>query len=148
MRTIFTTKDSRRLCLFIQVNGKTHEVQFAAPMLGNKPDKEAIFTTYNDALSDALKKHSYYNRIFFLKKEIPDEAKIQAIEPNAGSTAIDYNALCDCSKDIVTAEQVTNIAEARAFIQMHYGDVIPGRSVDEIKRHAATKYNVLFPNWR
>ena len=89
----------------------------------------------------ALKAHPDYNVVFFLKDEPKKEyevvvEKVKTIE--------------DELKDPATAvydETVTTKGMAVAYIQGNYDDVFTATTVEEMKREAARKWNVIFKNW-
>ncbi len=144
MKTTFTLNDHSRLELYvIRANGQGSTVRFVPPVLfGNVG--VSTFTTNDDALAAAIKKHPYYGQIVFLREEVANAAETPKTVTVAESK--DYAALCDATKPIVTVDAVTSIAAANHWLQSEHGQVFSSKKIDDIKSEAASKYNTLFPN--
>ena len=100
---------------------------------------ESLYSTADDAMVQALKNHKYYGVYFFLKSE---DAPVLINEVT--------KTIEDELKDPATAvndETVTTKGMALAYIQGHYDDVFTTSTVEEMKREAARKWNVIFKNW-
>lgn len=100
---------------------------------------ESLYSTADDAMVQALKNHKYYGVYFFLKSEdapvlINEEEK--AIEDD----------LADPENAIIV-ESVTTKGMAVAYIQGMYGESFTATTVEDMKREAAQKWNVIFPKW-
>lgn len=140
MLTIFTTHCPLNLEIFVNVNGKFRSAKFTFPVIyGNKG--VSTFSTDSVDMVNALKKHPDFNVVFFLKDEpktieVAEESKPKTIE--------------DELRDPETAvydETVTTKGMAVAYIQGNYDDVFTATTVEEMKREAARKWNVIFKNW-
>jgi hypothetical protein len=138
----FTIDDSRNLTLSLKVNGRTRWVSFTFPVLyGNKG--VSTFSTNEMVLVEALKAHPEYGSLFYIK-EGDEGAEKEAIVTEVIKTIEDE------LKDPATAvydETVTTKGMAVAYIQGNYDDVFTATTVDEMKREAARKWNVIFKNW-
>lgn len=100
---------------------------------------ESLYSTADDAMVQALKNHKYYGVYFFLKSEdapvlINEEKK--TIEDD----------LADPENAIIV-ESVTTKGMAVAYIQGMYGESFTATTVEDMKREAAQKWNVIFPKW-
>lgn len=138
----FTIDDSRNLTLSLKVNGRTRWVSFTFPVLyGNKG--VSTFSTNDTALVEALKTHPEYGSLFYIK-EGDEGAEKEAIVTEVIKTIEDE------LRDPATAvydETVTTKGMAVAYIQGNYDDVFTATTVEEMKREAARKWNVIFKNW-
>lgn len=141
MLTVFTTKEPRNLNLCFKVNGRLRNVVFSTPVLyGNIG--VSTFATHDDDLAQAMKEHYLFNSVYYIKEEIADapkeEKKMDSIESHLSDPAT-----------AMRNETVTTKQMAIAFIQGTFGDTFsaPNMSVEEMKREAARRWNVLFVKW-
>lgn len=138
MGAIFTTKSTKTIDISVKVNGKSHRVSFMPSVLfGIKG--ESLYSTADEEITKALKNHKYYGVYFFLKSEdapvlIKEETKTIEDELLDPATAV-YD------------ETVTTKGMAVAYIQGNYDDVFTATTVEDMKREAARKWNVIFKNW-
>lgn len=138
MGAIFTTKSTKTIDISVKVNGKSHRVSFMPSVLfGIKG--ESLYSTADEEITQALKNHKYYGVYFFLKSEdapvlINEEEK--TIEDD----------LADPENAIIV-ESVTTKGMAVAYIQGMYGESFTATTVEDMKREAAQKWNVIFPKW-
>ena len=138
MGAIFTTKSTKTIDISVKVNGKSHRVSFMPSVLfGIKG--ESLDSTADEDITKALKNHKYYGVYFFLKSEdapalIKDDAKTIEDELLDPATAV-YD------------ETVTTKGMAVAYIQGNYDGVFTTTTVEDMKREAARKWNVIFKNW-
>lgn len=140
--TTFTTGDARNLTLSIKVNGRTRWVSFTFPVIyGNKG--VSTFSTSDKALIEALKRHPEYGTLFYIKESI-EESPIMGVNDESAKTIEDE--LRD-PETAVYDETVTTKGMAVAYIQGNYDDVFTATTVEEMKREAARKWNVIFKNW-
>jgi hypothetical protein len=107
---------------------------------------KACFTTSDTELIEAMKADPKFNTFYFVKEEIMDEV----IEEYA--TIVKGKAIEDELADPDTAihnETVTTKQMAIAFIQGTFDESFsqPNMSVDEMKREAARRWNVIFDKW-
>lgn len=138
MGAIFTTKSTKTIDISVKVNGKSHRVSFMPSVLFGVKG-ESLYSTADDAMVQALKNHKYYGVYFFLKSEdapvlIKEETK--TIEDELLNPAT-----------VVYDESVTTKAMAVAYIQGMYGESFESTTVEEMKREAARRWNVVFSNW-
>lgn len=138
MGAVFTTKSSKTIDISVDVNGKRQRVSFMPSVLFGVKG-ESLYSTADDAVAEALKKHKYYGVYFYLKSE---DAPVSNVETT--------KAIEDEVRDPETAvyeESVTTKAMAIAYIQGMYGESFTSTSVEDMKREAARKWNVIFKNW-
>lgn len=141
MGAIFTTKSTKTIDISVKVNGKSHRVSFMPSVLFGVKG-ESLYSTADDAMVQALKNHKYYGVYFFLKSEDSSTTITEAVEPT--------KTIEDELRDPETAvydETVTTKGMAVAYIQGNYDDVFTATTVEEMKREAARKWNVIFKNW-
>ena len=103
---------------------------------------ESLYSTADDAIAEALKNHKYYGVYFFLKSEDNSETSAETTEP--------VKTIEDELRDPETAiydETVTTKGMAVAYIQGNYDAIFTTSTVEEMKREAARKWNVIFKNW-
>lgn len=138
----FTTGDARNLTMSIKVNGRTRWVKFTFPVIyGNKG--KSTFSTCDKALVEALTTHPEYGSLFYI---------LEAVEENMvdASTDMPNKTIEDELLDPATAvydETVTTKGMAVAYIQGHHDGVFTTTTVEDMKREAARKWNVIFKNW-
>ena len=140
MLTTFTTRCPINLEIFVNVNGKYRSAKFTFPVIyGNKG--MSTFSTDSADMVKALKAHPDFNVVFFLKDEPKKEYEVVVEKAKT---------IEDELKDPATAvydETVTTKGMAVAYIQGNYDDVFTATTVEEMKREAARKWNVIFKNW-
>lgn len=140
--TTFAIDDHRNLTLSIKVNGRTRWVTFTFPVLyGNRGI--STFSTNDPNLIEALKKHKEFGTLFYIKDGEPD-----APTPNVATQepkAIEDD-LTDPENAIIV-DSVTTKGMAVAYIQGMFGESFTATTVEDMKREAAKKWNVLFPKW-
>lgn len=100
---------------------------------------ESLYSTADEDITKALKNHKYYGVYFFLKSE---DAPVLINEE--GKTIEDD--LADPENAIIV-ESVTTKGMAVAYIQGMYGESFTATTVEDMKREAAQKWNVIFPKW-
>ena len=138
MGAIFTTKSTKTIDISVKVNGKSHRVSFMPSVLfGIKG--ESLYSTADEEITKALKNHKYYGVYFFLKSE---DAPVLI---NEVTKTIEDELLDPATA--VYDETVTTKGMAVAYIQGHYDDVFTATTVEDMKREAARKWNVIFKNW-
>lgn len=140
MLTTFTTHCPLNLEIFVNVNGKFRSAKFTFPVIyGNKG--VSTFSTDSVDMVNALKKHPDFNVVFFLKDEpkiieVAEESKPKTIEDELGD-----------AENTIIDETVTTKGMAIAYIQGMYGESFTATTVEDMKREAAQKWNVIFKNW-
>lgn len=142
MITTFTTQGIQQLTLLFKVGAMMRTVVFTVPVVYGNMGK-ACFTTSDAELIEAMKADSMFNVFYFVKEEIKDTP--EETEGEAAPKTIE-----DELKDPATAvydESVTSKGMAVAYIQGNYDGVFTTSTVEEMKREAARKWNVIFKNW-
>jgi hypothetical protein len=140
MATIFTTKSPLDISFAVCVNGRWQTVKFIpAAMYGVK--SESLFVA-DDELAEAMKRHHWFGVNFFVKEEV--EETNGAVAEEAVKTIEDE--LTDPENAIIV-ESVTTKGMAVAYIQGMYGESFTATTVEDMKREAAQKWNVIFPKW-
>lgn len=104
---------------------------------------KACFTTSNKDIINALKAHPMFNVFFFVKEEFSDECNEE--ETVAKNIPIE-DELSDAENAIIV-DSVTTKGMAVAYIQGMFGESFTATTVEDMKREAAKKWNVLFPKW-
>lgn len=131
------------LTMSLKVDGRTRWVTFTFPVIyGNRGN--STFTTDDPKLIEALKKHKDFGTLFHLE-EGTDVIASTMVESHTNERSIE-----DELKDPATAvydETVTTKGMAIAYIQGNFDGVFTATTVEEMKREAARKWNVIFKNW-
>lgn len=140
--TTFAIDDHRNLTLSIKVNGRTRWVTFTFPVLyGNRGI--STFSTNDPNLIEALKKHKEFGTLFYIKDGEPDVPTPNVVTQEPKSIEDD---LTDPENAIIV-DSVTTKGMAVAYIQGMFGESFTATTVEDMKREAARKWNVLFPKW-
>lgn len=140
--TTFAIDDHRNLTLSIKVNGRTRWVTFTFPVLyGNRGI--STFSTNDPNLIEALKKHKEFGTLFYIKDGEPDVPTPNVVTQEPKSIEDD---LTDPENAIIV-DSVTTKGMAVAYIQGMFGESFTATTVEDMKREAAKKWNVLFPKW-
>lgn len=139
----FTIDGHLNLTMSLKVDGRTRWVTFTFPVIyGNRGN--STFTTSDPKLIEALKGHKDFGTLFHLE-EGSDVADYTVVATHANERTIE-----DELKDSATAvydETVTTKGMAVAYIQGNYDDIFTATTVEDMKREAARKWNVIFKNW-
>ena len=141
MRTVFTTKRPSNIALCLKIRGCYRTIRFAPPVYFGIA-YESTYSTSDEDVITALKRHPDFNVSFFVKSE--------EVESSNAIIASKPKTIEDELKDPSTAvydEAVTTKGMAVAYIQGNYDDVFTTTTVEEMKREAARKWNVIFKNW-
>lgn len=141
MITTFTTHGIQQLSLLIKAGDKTRSVIFTVPCVYGNMGK-ACFTTSDAELIKALKASPMFNVFYFVKEEINDEPE----QTSETATKSIEDELRDPSTAVYD-ETVTTKGMAVAYIQGNYDGVFTTSTVEDMKREAARKWNVIFKNW-
>ena len=140
--TTFAIDDHRNLTLSIKVNGRTRWVTFTFPVLyGNRGI--STFSTNDPNLIEALKKHKEFGTLFYIKDGEPDVPTPNLVTQEPKTIEDD---LTDPENAIIV-DSVTTKGMAVAYIQGMFGESFTATTVEDMKREAAKKWNVLFPKW-
>lgn len=138
MRTIFTSNID--LSFTININGVTRKVKFiSSAMYGTKC--ESLFSA-DAELAKAMKEHPFYGTYYRVKEESKETKAI----PEASKTENIEDELSDAENAIIV-DSVTTKGMAVAYIQGMFGESFTATTVEDMKREAAKKWNVLFPKW-
>lgn len=143
MKTVFTTKRPSNLALCLKIRGSYRTIRFTPPVYFGIA-YPSTYSTSDEAIITAMKKHPDFNVTFFIKEEVDTTPKsAEIVRPKTIEEEL---------KDSETAirnETVTTKQMAIAFIQGTFGDTFsaPNMSVEEMKREAARRWNVLFVKW-
>ena len=100
---------------------------------------ESLYSTADDAMVQALKNHKYYGVYFFLKSEDSSTTSTEAVEP--------AKTIEEELRDPATAvydDTVTTRRKAVAYIQGKFDEMFTSTTVEEMKREAARRWNVVF----
>lgn len=103
---------------------------------------ESTYSTSDKDIIEALKRHPDFNVIFFVKTEDADAPKV--VETTKPKTIEDE--LRD-PETAVYDETVTTKTMAVAYIQGMFDENFTSTTVEDMKREAARKWNVIFKNW-
>jgi diaminopimelate decarboxylase len=103
---------------------------------------ESLFVAGDD-LAEAMKKHHWFGVHFFVKNEVKDTTEEESAT-EASKTIEDE--LAD-KENAIIVESVTTKGMAVAYIQGMYGESFTATTVEDMKREAARKWNVIFKNW-
>lgn len=141
MTTVFTTRRPSNLSLCLKVKGHSRAIRFSPPVYFGIA-YESTFSTDDADIVDAMMKHPDFNVCFFIKEKLEDratrntETKVKSIEEELldPTTAV-YN------------DTVTTKSMAVAYIQGNFEETFSSTSVDEMKREAARRWNVIFTKW-
>lgn len=143
MITVFTTRDRSNLNISVRLGDKWRVVKFSPPVIhGNV--LSSTFSTNSTELTEALKKHRWYNKMFFVERTIESSTPKESVKREL--------TIEECLKDPSTAihcETVTTKAMAITYIQGMFEESFsaPNMSVEEMKREAARRWNVHFTKW-
>lgn len=143
MMTKFSTKCPFNLDITVKVGDKFRNVVFSIPMVYGNP-LASTFTTSDKGLIEALKNHRDFGKAFFIEEEIMDATEGNS-SPEFAVKSIEDELTNPENATIV--ESVTTKGMAIAYIQGMYGESFTATSVEEMKREAARKWNILFPKW-
>ena len=141
--TKFSTKCPLNLDITVKVGDKFRNVVFSIPMVYGNP-LASTFTTSDKELIEALKNHRDFGKAFFIEEEILDATEGVSSSEFAVKTIEDD--LADPENAIIV-ESVTTKGMAVAYIQGMYGESFTATTVEDMKREAAQKWNVIFPKW-
>lgn len=107
---------------------------------------KGYFTTSSEELQKAIENSVLFGTEIILAEETINEETPKQEEPQE-ATIINYREMLANAETAIEEPSVTSIQKAKMWLQANHGKSFVGTSKDEIKREAATIYNVLFPNW-
>jgi hypothetical protein len=136
----FTTGDSRSLAIHLIVNGRRVRVHIEPPVAYGFIDK-AYYITNDEKIAEALKKHPNYGFLFHLESEVDDTPKVTEV-------VVKPEDLLTDAENAIYEESVTSKAKAVAYIQGMYDESFTSTSVEEMKKEAAKRWNIIFVNWK
>lgn len=141
MFTVFTTKTPLDITFTVKVGDKMRKVSFVTSALyGTKG--ESLFIA-DAEVAEAMKKHPWYGVHFFVKEEV--KANNSNVEKDNKPKTIE-----DELRNPETAvydETVTTKTMAVAYIQGMFDENFTSTTVEDMKREAARKWNIIFKNW-
>ena len=131
------------LVLTFKLSSRTETISFEHG--SRHHGRNGYFITSDKELQEAIEKSPYFGTEIILTEEtIKEEARKE--EPKE-MTPINYREMLADAETATEVAEVTSIQKAKMWLQANHGKSFVGTSKDEIKREAATTYNVLFPNW-
>jgi hypothetical protein len=138
----FTTGDSRSLAIHLIVNGRRVRVHIEPPVAYGFIDK-AYYITNDEKIAEALKKHPNYGFLFHLESEVDDTPKVTEV------VVVKPEDLLVDPVNVIFEETVTSKAKAVAYIQGMYDESFSNTtSIEEMKKEAARRWNIIFVNWK
>ncbi len=108
--------------------------------------RNGYLITSDKELQEAIEKSGYFGTEIILAEQTINEETPKQEEPQE-ATIINYREMLANAETAIEEPSVTSIQKAKMWLQANHGKSFVGTSKDEIKREAATIYNVLFPNW-
>lgn len=136
----FVTGDTKSLTIHLIVKGRREKVAIEAPVAYGITDK-AYYSTSNEDIANALKKHPYFGEQFHLESEVDDTPKVAEV-------VVKPEDLLTDAENAIYEESVTSKAKAVAYIQGMYDESFTSTSIEEMKKEAAKRWNIIFVNWK
>lgn len=131
------------LVLTFKLSSRTETISFEHG--SRHHGRNGYFITSDKELQEAIEKSPYFGTEIILTEEtIKEETRKE--EPKE-MTPINCRKMLADAETATEVAEVTSIQKAKMWLQANHGKSFVGTSKDEIKREAATTYNVLFPNW-
>lgn len=131
------------LVLTFKLSSRTETISFEHG--SRHHGRNGYFITSDKELQEAIEKSPYFGTEIILTEEtIKEEASKQEPKEEA---PINYREMLADAETATEVAEVTSIQKAKMWLQANHGKSFAGTTKDEIKREAATSYNVLFPNW-
>lgn len=141
MKTVFTTKRPSNLALCLKIRGSYRTIRFTPPVYFGIA-YPSTFSTGDEDIIAAMKKHPDFNVTFFVKEEVDTKPKVvesAKVKPLEEELRDPTTAIYD--------DTVTTKSMAVAYIQGNFEETFSSTSVDEMKREAARRWNVIFTKW-
>lgn len=139
----FVTGNTQCTTIHLTVGTRRVKVQIAPPVFyGNVG--EAYYITSNEDIAQALMKHPGYGAVFSLANVTEDTpiAKTEVVEEKPEDLLTD-------AENAIYEESVTSKAKAVAYIQGMYDESFANTSsIEEMKKEAARRWNIIFVNWK
>lgn len=132
------------LVLTFKLSSRTETISFEHG--SRHHGRNGYFITSDKELQEAIEKSPYFGTEIILTEETADVAKVEDKTPQE-PVIVDYWAMLTNPEYVIEEPSVTSIQKAKMWLQANHGKSFAGTTKDEIKREAATSYNVLFPNW-
>ncbi len=134
--TVFYTREPRNLSLAFVVNGKLRTVTFTTPVLyGNVGN--STFTAHDPDLAKAMKESPYFNTVYYVKEEREDRDNTTIVQKPIEDELLDpATAIYD--------DTVTTRRKAVAYIQGKFDEMFTSTTIEDMKREAARRWNVVF----
>lgn len=139
MKTVFTTKRPSNLALCLKIRGSYRTIRFTPPVYFGIA-YPSTFSTSDEDIIAAMKKHPDFNVTFFVKEEVDTTPKV--VE------AAKVKPLEEELRDPATAvydDTVTTKRKAIAYVQGKFDDTFSSTTnIEDMKREAARRWNVIF----
>lgn len=138
----FVTGDTKSLTIHLIVKGRRERVIIDAPVAYGITDR-AYYSTSNEDIANALMEHPYFGEQFYLESEVDDTPKVTEVVVEKPE-----DLLVD-PVNVIFEESVTSKAKAMAYIQGMYDESFSNTtSIEEMKKEAARRWNIIFVNWK
>ena len=149
--TIFRLSHNRKYTTFAETSHGMQKVQFE-PVVGIGYIKNSIFSTNNEEVIAALKKHREYGSLFSIQEEGRESDPIKvpsSVAYPAGriEDSSDLRSLLPDPEHVVEESTVTSVQMANNWLQRNHNCVFEATRAKDIRIEAAKKYNVIFTNW-
>ncbi len=149
--TIFRLSHNRKYTTFAETSHGTQKVQFE-PVIGFGYIKNSIFSTNDEEVIAALKKHREYGSLFSIQEEgrESDPVKVPsniAYPEGRIEGSSDLRSLLPDPENVIEETTVTSAQMANNWLQRKHGCVFEATRAKDIRIEAAKKYNVIFVNW-
>lgn len=106
--------------------------------------RNGYFITSDEELQEAIEKSGYFGTEIILDEQTIKEETPKQEEPKV---VTNYREMLSDMENATEVAEITSIQKAKMWLQANHGKSFVGTTKDDIKREAATSYNVLFPNW-
>lgn len=140
MITKFSSLNKSALSLCFKVGGSVRRVKFTSPVVFGHMNY-STFTTGDDALAKAMKESPMCGNYYRLEAEYDNTPAVEA------TIATNKEEVEVIPENATIVESVTTKGMAVAYIQGVYGETFTATTVEEMKREALQKWNVVFPKW-
>lgn len=137
----FTSFGSRPMTLYLLVDGRREKIKITPPVFYGNYEK-AYYITNDSKIAEALKKHPSFGALFYLESEVDDTPKVAEVVVKPEDLLVD-------PVNVIFEESVTSKAKAVAYIQGMYDESFSNTtSIEEMKKEAARRWNIIFVNWK
>lgn len=149
--TIFQLSHNRKYTTFAETSHGMQKVQFE-PVVGFGYIKNSIFSTNDEEVIDALKKHREYGSLFSIQEEgresdLPRTTSTVAYPTSRPEETSDLRSLLPDPEHVIEEPSVTSVQMANNWLQRNHNCVFEATRAKDIRIEAAKRYNVIFTNW-